>query len=109
MAIFGVTDVSLAMAIEGTDGAGTHLAGGDPLNTEIIKTESPDLILPDIDERVTKISPYKVPIDQLGRLVARQMKAHGWEFKHYSVDIAPISDVVAAGLTKAQPTLRICR
>lgn len=100
MAIFGVTDVSLAMAIEGSDGAGTHLAGGDPLNTEIIKTESPDLILPDIDERVTKISPYKVPIDQLGRLVARQMKAHGWEFKHYSVDIAPISDVVAAGLTE---------
>ena len=100
MALFGITDVSMAMAVEGTDGVGKHLAGGDPLDTTSIQANAPDLILPDIDQRITKISPYKNPIDQLGRLVGRQMKAHGWEFKHYQVDISPISDTVKTELSQ---------
>lgn len=104
MALFGITDVSMAMAVDGTDGVGKHLAGGDPLDTTIIQANAPDLILPDIDQRITKISPYKNPIDQLGRLVGRQMKAHGWEFKHYQVDISPISDTVAANLSQGTGT-----
>lgn len=104
MALFGITDVSMAMAVDGTDGVGKHLAGGDPLDTTIINENAPDLILPDIDQRITKISPYKNPIDQLGRLVGRQMKAHGWEFKHYQVDISPISDTVAANLSQGSGT-----
>jgi len=98
MALFGVNDVSMAAGVAGTDGAGIHISGGNPLNTEIIKTDSPDLLLPDIDDRVTKISPYKNPIDQLARLVGRKMKSNGMEYKHYSVDISPIKGVVSVSL-----------
>ena len=104
MALFGITDVSMATGVDGTDGAGKHFAGGDPLDTTMINENAPDLILPDIDQRITKISPYKNPIDQLGRLVGRQMKAHGWEFKHYQVDISPINDTVKTELSKGSGT-----
>lgn len=112
MALFGITDVSMAMAngVAGTDGAGQHLTGGDPLNTKIISDESPDLLLPDIDERVTKISPYKNPIDQLARLVGRKMKSNGMEYKHYSVDISPIKGTVTTAIadqTTATSTLKV--
>lgn len=104
MAMFGVTDVSSMTAtgtvVDGIDGAGKHISG-DVLATDVIKTNSPDLILTDIDDRVTKISPYKNPIDQVGRLAGRQMKATGMEYKHYSIDIAPISDVVSAAYTES--------
>jgi len=85
--------------VEGTDGAGKHITG-DALSTEITKQNSPDLILPDVDDRITKISPYKNPVDQIARKVGRKMTAHGMEYKHYSIDIAPISDVMSALYTE---------
>jgi len=100
MALFGVTDVSMAVAVDGTDGVGKHMTG-DALNTETINTESPDLIVPDVDDRITKISPYKNPIDQIARLAGRKMKATGMEYEHYSIDIAPIEDVTLSQLTES--------
>ena len=79
MALFGVTDVSsmtaMAGAVEGMNGAGVHITGDAPLATQVILDNSPDLILLDIDDRVTKISPYKNQIDQVGRLAARNATA----------------------------------
>ena len=100
MALFGVTDVSMAVGVDGTDGVGKHVAGGETLNTEIIAQNSPDMLLPDIDDRITKISPYKNRIDQIARTVGRKMTAHGLEYKHYSIDIAPISDTLASALSE---------
>lgn len=100
MALFGITDVSMAVTVDGTDRVGKHVTG-ETLTTEIIKTESPDLILQDIDDRITKISPYKNPIDQIARLAGRKMKATGMEYKHYSIDIAPIEDVLLSQLTES--------
>lgn len=98
--LMGITDVSMAETVDGVAGVGKHQTGGDPLNTEIIKTDSPDLILPDIDDRVTVISPYKYPIDTLARTVGRKMKSTGWEYKHYSVDTSAIEDTIAANMAE---------
>jgi len=105
MALFGVTDVSsmtaaVPGAVEGTDGVGVHITG-EVLATEVIKEGSPDLILLDVDDRITKISPYKNQIDQIARKVGRKMTAHGMEYKHYSIDIAPIGDVTSALYTES--------
>ena len=101
MSLFGVGDIMTAntAAVEGVAGVGKHISG-DALNTEVIREQSPDLLLSDIDDRITKISPYKNPIDQIARTVGRQMKAHGMEYKHYSVDTAPITDTVSANYTE---------
>lgn len=99
-ALFGVVDVSAAMTatavvVDGVDEVGKHITNA-PLDTTITKDESPSLILPDIDDRITKISPYRNPIDQIARLAGRQMTAHGMEYKHYSIDTAPTSATVSA-------------
>lgn len=60
---------------------------------------SPDLFTQDIDERVTKISPMRTPIDQISRKSGKSSPTKSLEVKYYSVGNRPIIGKTAAAVT----------
>lgn len=65
--ILGGDDGGAAMAtvavVTGTAG-GKHVMNG-PLTTAVTETESPDLLLSEIDRRIVKVRPMSTPLDQI--------------------------------------------
>ncbi len=82
------------------DGGGASLTEGTGKAPEGVfskgegETASPDLFMADVDERVTKISQMRTPIDQISRKSGRATKCDSLEVKYYSVGNRPIKGEV---------------
>ena len=60
---------------------------------------SPELFTKDIDDKVTKISPMRTPIDQISRKSGKSSPTKSLEVKYYSVGNRPIIGKVATAVT----------
>lgn len=61
---------------------------GEPLTTDVTREGSPDLLLDEIDKRITKMRPMRTPIDQLSRQ-ATAKHSGSMTVAYYSVDTKP--------------------
>ncbi len=66
---------------------------GAPLTATDAATLSPDLLLSEIDQRITKVKPMATPIDQITRHFGSR-KAGAMEVAYYSVECKPGSDTL---------------
>lgn len=83
-----------ARIVNGVSGEGKFV-GNAPLTTQITREQSPDLLLNEIDQRVTKIRPMSTPIDQISRYAgARNSKSMIVDY--YSVDTKPTKATTTA-------------
>ena len=76
-----------AKIVNGVSGTG-KMVGGAPLTTQITREQSPDLLMNEVDQRVTKIRPMSTPIDQISRYAGAR-KAGSMKVDYYSVDTKP--------------------
>lgn len=96
-AVFGIADGSSfvtaeAVVVDGHEGVGKHITR-DGLTTDITRTESPDLILDTVDQRITKMRPSATPLDQIMRH-ATPKNAGTMIFGYYSTDIRPVKATI---------------
>ena len=76
-----------AKIVNGVSGTG-KMVGGAPLTTQITREQSPDLLMNEVDQRVTKIRPMSTPIDQISRYAGAR-KSGSMKVDYYSVDTKP--------------------
>lgn len=76
-----------AKIVNGISGTG-KMVGGAPLTTQITREQSPDLLMNEVDQRVTKIRPMSTPIDQISRYAGAR-KSGSMKVDYYSVDTKP--------------------
>ena len=76
-----------------------RIVSGSPLTTEITRGESEDLLLNEVDKRITKIRPMSTPIDQLSRFAGAR-KSGSMVVDYYSVDVKPTKATLAEAYTE---------
>ena len=85
MMLSGADGVALAAAMVAPGVAGgTHLVDG-PLTTAATAEHSPDLLLNEIDRRITRIRPMATPVDQISRNTPAR-RCGSMVVDYYSVD-----------------------
>lgn len=89
-----VTDPKI---VNGANGVGVAVTNA-PLTTTITREQSPDLLLNEIDKRVTKIRPMSTPIDQISRL-SDARKSGSMIVDYYSVDTKPTKATLTTAVT----------
>ena len=97
-----------ARIVNGVSGEGKFV-GNAPLTTQITREQSPELLLNEIDQRVTKIRPMSTPIDQISRYAGAR-KSKSMIVDYYSVDTKPTKATTTAeivGGSKATEKLTI--
>jgi len=101
--LFGVLDGG-AMGLSTAEGAVVTPGGeagvivtGAPLLSDVIRKESPDLILDTVDQRITKMRPSATPLDQILRH-ATSRTAKTMQFGYYSVDIRGVKATTTAAI-----------
>lgn len=94
----GFAGAAFAMAgvvIPGSSG-GRHVVDG-PLTTSLASEASPDLLLNEIDRRITRIRPSATPIDQISRMAGAR-PAGAMVVDYYSVDTKPSQARITTGV-----------
>ncbi len=87
---------ALAVAVPVTTG---KIVSGAPLTTEITRGESEDLLLNEVDKRITRIRPMATPIDQLSRHAGAR-RSGSMVVDYYSVDVKPTKATLAEAYTE---------
>lgn len=82
-----------------------------PVTTSVINTQSPDLLLSEVDRRIVRIRPMSTPIDQISRH-AEARHAGSMTVDYYAVDAKPFAttvtdDIAASNATEAGEPLDI--
>ncbi len=99
--LFGVGGVSAmtANAVIPADGGAVRV--GEDVTVGNAHTDSPDVILAQIDDMVAKIRPYDAKLDTISRHVKQVKSSSGQVVKHYAIDTidltATLSTAVAGG------------
>lgn len=84
----------------------TAFVTGEPLTTNHASALSPDLLLNEIDQRITKVKPMATPIDQITRHFGSR-QAGAMEVAYYSVECKPGEDTLEEDFDgKSQPLNR---
>lgn len=94
----GEDSAGIIFSVAGVAGVGEHVTGA-PLTTEITREKSPELLMTDIDKRITKIRPMSTPIDQIMRY-AGSRKSDSMIVEYYSVDTKPTKASVTTKYTE---------
>ena len=87
---------ALAVVVPVTTG---KIVSGAPLTTEITRGESEDLLLNEVDKRITRIRPMATPIDQLSRHAGAR-RSGSMVVDYYSVDVKPTKATLAEAYTE---------
>lgn len=93
------------MAIAALLGGGIYLATAtgfvpeQTVTTEVAKTESPNLLRPDISKQITKIMPSAAPLDTLIREAGAHEATKSLDFRFYSSELRPFQDELDATFT----------
>ena len=72
-----------------------------PLTTTVTATAAPDLLLSDIDERITKVKPMATPVDQITRHFASR-PASSMDVAYYRIESKPDTSSLADDVVEAQ-------
>lgn len=73
--------------IDGAAAAGKHIIDG-PLTSAIASSQSPGIMLNEIEQRVVRVRPMSTPVDQISRMIGSR-KAGAMTVDYYSVDTKP--------------------
>ncbi len=73
--------------VDGAANVGKHIVDG-PLTASIAATNSPGLMLNEIEQRVVRVRPMSTPVDQISRMIGSR-KASAMVVDYYSVDTKP--------------------
>ena len=65
---------------------------GQTVTTEVADDKSPNLLRPDISDRITKIMPSSAPLDTMIRLAGAHEKTTALTFKFYSAELRSFMD-----------------
>ncbi len=76
------------------------LVAGATVTTETAAAETPNLLRPDISQKITQIMPSTTPLDTLIREAGAHEKTEALMFKFYSAELRPFMDELGAGFTK---------
>lgn len=99
----GEDSAGIIFSVAGVAGVGEHVTGA-PLTTEITREKSPELLMTDIDQRITKIRPMSTPIDQIMRY-AGSRKSESMIVEYYSVDTKPTKASVTTKYTEPSSSI----
>lgn len=107
--LFALALIAIAVSLCSNDGvlvaavfagaSGSKIVSGESLTTDISRRESPDLLMNEVDNVITKIRPLSTPIDQISR-VARARKSQSMIVDYYSVDVKPSRTTVKTAYTE---------
>ena len=107
--LFALALIAIAVSLCSNDGvlvaavfagaSGSKIVSGESLTTDISRKESPDLLMNEVDNVITKIRPLSTPIDQISR-VARARKSQSMIVDYYSVDVKPSRTTVKTEYTE---------
>ena len=107
--LFALALIAIAVSLCSNDGvlvaavfagaSGSKIVSGESLTTDISRKESPDLLMNEVDNVITKIRPLSTPIDQISR-VARARKSQSMIVDYYSVDVKPSRTTVKTKYTE---------
>lgn len=95
----GVGDVSVYGADVTPLADGGATVTGEPLTMENTAEASPELLMSDIDKRITRMKPMATPIDQISRH-AKALKSEAMEVEYYSVDQKGIKTTMSSAYTE---------
>ena len=87
LAAFLLHDCAYALAVVIPTASG-RIISGSPLTTEITRGNSKELLMNEVDKRITKVRPMSTPIDQLSRYAGAR-KSGSMIVDYYSVDVKP--------------------
>lgn len=76
------------------------LVAGTTVTTETADTESPNLLRPDISQKITQIMPSTTPLDTLIREAGAHEKTEALMFKFYSAELRPFTDALDSAFTR---------
>lgn len=97
-----------AEGVPGVAGAGVHVPGGSFSVEEARREAGDDILVSAIDKVVTKIYPYKTPLDQIFRYTT-QRPAKSMKVEWTSIDTKPFTTEVSTGgghtVTPVTPTV----
>ena len=79
--------------------ASGRIISGTPLTTEITREYSKELLMNEVDKRITKVRPMSTPIDQLSRYAGAR-KSGSMIVDYYSVDVKPTKAILAEAYTE---------
>lgn len=98
LAAFLLHDCAYALAVVIPTASG-RIISGSPLTTEITRGNSKELLMNEVDKRITKVRPMSTPIDQLSRYAGAR-KSGSMIVDYYSVDVKPTKATLAEAYTE---------
>lgn len=96
----GVMAVATLMGGSVIYAAGTGFVPEETVTTEKAKEHSPNLLRPDISQKITKIMPSAAPLDTLIREAGAHEVTKSLKFKFYSSELRPFQDELDDGFTR---------
>ena len=108
LAVFGIADAGVMTAdvVNPAGGGAVDLGTDSDVSRTMTDEESVNLILDQIDAKVTKIRPYDVVLDTIARNVKDVKKSTGQVVRHYAIDTieatATVATAVVAGSTQVE-------
>lgn len=100
LAAFLLHDCAYALAVVIPTASG-RIISGSPLTTEITRGNSKELLMNEVDKRITKVRPMSTPIDQLSRYAGAR-KSGSMIVDYYSVDVKPTKATLAEAYTEPE-------
>ena len=98
LAAFLLHDCAYALAVVIPTASG-RIISGSPLTTEITRGNSKELLMNEVDKRITKVRPMSTPIDQLSRYAGAR-KSGSMIVDYYSVDVKPTKATLTEAYTE---------
>lgn len=71
------------------------------ITTPVVNTQSPELLLSEVDRRITRIRPMSTPVDQISRH-ARARRAGSMTVDYYAVDVKEFSTTIRTAVPAAE-------
>lgn len=105
LSIFGIADAGVLTAdvVQPAGGGVVDLSEESSVSRTMSDEESVNLILDQIDEKVTKIRPYDVVLDTIARNIKDVKKSSGQVVRHYAIDTIDATATVATAVVLGTP------
>lgn len=101
LAVLGIADAGIVTAdvVNPAGGGAVNVGEGSDVSRTMTDEESVNLILDQIDSKVTKIRPYDVVLDTIARNVKDVKKSTGQVVRHYAIDTIDTTAIVTTAVT----------
>ena len=98
LAVFGIADAGVMAADVVNPAGGGAVRVGEGTSRTNTDTDSPTLILDQIDKKVAKIRPYDVVLDTIARSIKSTSSSTGQVVRHYAIDTIDTTATVSTAV-----------